>query len=128
MTINVNTKGKVIISMTTYVAKILNNASEGMTGQVSTLVMKHLFKVKSQTEKLEEERALTAKLVFYCERVYPDIQTAVACLTTQVMNPDVKEWKNTGKDNNEPPKKPSHTAFPCFKLFSVFHESCSLLI
>ena len=48
--------------------------------------------------KLSEEDAqffhnYVAKLLFLCKRARPDIQTAVAFLSTRVQNPDTNDYK-----------------------------------
>ena len=58
----------------------------------------HLYKVNEEAEILDEKRAQTfhtyvAKALFATKQSRPDINTAVAFLTTQVMKPDEDDWK-----------------------------------
>ena len=39
------------------------------------------------------QNSVIAKLLFLCKRAHPDIQTAVAFLTTRVMAPDEDNYK-----------------------------------
>ena len=39
---------------------------------------------------------LTAKLLYLCKHTRPDLQMAVAFLTTRVQNPDIDDFKKLG--------------------------------
>ena len=58
----------------------------------------HLFNVRDDGEKLPEDKAVSfhdgvARGVFVCEHATPDIQPAVAFLTTRASQPDEDDWK-----------------------------------
>jgi hypothetical protein len=77
---------------------MLNELPEDMAGVYATPAGNHLFTVNQEAAKLDEDASImfhhhTAKLVFLCKRARPDIQTAVAFLTTQVKAPDVDNYK-----------------------------------
>ena len=91
-------EGEVKISMIPYVKSIISDFMEEITGSAATPAADHLFQVNEEAEKLSEEMSVafhnaTAKLLFLCKRARPDIQTAVAFLTTRVKGPDVDDWK-----------------------------------
>ena len=62
----------------------------------------HLFTVNEDCPKLSEKQAelfhhLTAKLLYLSKRTRPDIQTAVAFLTTHVSSPNCDNYKKLGR-------------------------------
>ena len=84
--------------MDDYMKGILDEAPANMDGVVLTPVAEHLFDVNEDAESLDLAQAelfhhLTAKLLFLCKWAQPDIQTAVAFLTTQVKGPDTNDYK-----------------------------------
>ena len=63
-----------------------------------TPAAEHLFKINDKCEKLnnkmsEDFHTFTAKNLFICKQARPDIQTAVAFLTTRVKEPDQDDFK-----------------------------------
>jgi len=105
MTLDYSTENKVKINMQDFVKTILEAAPEEMQSTASTPAAHHLFMVNEDAAKLEEERAqlfhtFTAKLLFLCKRARPDIQTAVAFLTTRVISPDEDDWKKLARTIN----------------------------
>ena len=73
-----------------------------MPGVTVTQAASHLFTVNDECDKLAEETAqrfhtIVAKLLFVCKRSRPDIQVAVAFLTTRVISPDEDDWKKLGR-------------------------------
>ena len=63
-----------------------------------TPAAEHLFQVRDDVEKLSEKKAvifhnMVARALYVCKRLRPDIQTAVAFLTTRVRSPDLDDWK-----------------------------------
>ena len=62
-----------------------------------TPVADHLFKVRDDQPKLDEQKAqifhtFTAKALFATKLARPDIHTSVAFLTTRVICPDEDDW------------------------------------
>lgn len=102
MTLDYGITGKCRICMTDYVNEILDELPESMSGTAVTPAANHLFEVNEEAVKLSEADAQffhhnTAKLLFLSKRARPDIQTAVAFLTTRVKNPDVDDIKKLGR-------------------------------
>ena len=104
MTIDYSKKGKVQVKMVDYVENMLKDLEEPeFQGEATTPAANHLFTVnEDDPELLNEEKAelfhhLVAKLLFLCKRARPDIQTAVAFLTTRVRAPDVDDFKKLGR-------------------------------
>jgi hypothetical protein len=105
MTIDYSVQGKVMINMIDYIKKILDETDEIFPGTSSTPAANHLFSVNRNATKLSTKDAdffhyLTAKLLFLCKRARPDIQTAVAFLSTRVQQPDVDDQKKLGRAIN----------------------------
>jgi Reverse transcriptase (RNA-dependent DNA polymerase)/Zinc knuckle len=83
MQIDYQQQGKVKITMFNYIDSMLDSLPSDMDGISATPAAAHLFDIKENGEKLDEETAAlfhhnTAKLLFLCKRARPDIQTAVA--------------------------------------------------
>jgi hypothetical protein len=98
MTIDFTITGMVSIRMDDYVEGILDEAREDMEGVAATPAADHLFQVNEDGEKLKETDAqyfhtMTAKLLFLSKRARPDVQEAVAFLTTRVKSPDGDDYK-----------------------------------
>ena len=75
---------------------------EDMAGMATTPAAEHLFKVNETPTHLDEKDAMffhhnMAKLLFLCKRARPDIQTAVAFLSTRVQHPDRDDYKKLGR-------------------------------
>ena len=90
--------GKVQVQMFNYIDNILGDLPEDMCGMVTSPAADHLFTVSDTGKKLTCEQSEMfhhniAKLLFLCKRARPDIQTAVAFLTTRVMAPDEDDYK-----------------------------------
>ena len=102
MTLDFSVDEKVIVRMDDYVEGILGDAREDMSGVAATQAADHLFLVNEQADKLSEEdsqyfHTTTARLLFLSKRARPDIQEAVAFLTTRVKGPDVDDYKKLGR-------------------------------
>eukprot|EP00957_Ditylum_brightwellii_P211272 15365980-Ditylum_brightwellii.AAC.1 len=98
MTLDFSKKGKVKVLMVEYVNEIIEDFPEAVEGSVTTTAAEHLFNIKKEGTALNETQVrqfhtFTAKLLFVCKRARPDIQMAVAFLTTRVKNPDEDDWK-----------------------------------
>jgi len=62
----------------------------------------YLFEVNDNPVKLNEEQSVffhhyMAKALFLCKRARPDLQTAVAYLSTRVKSPDVDNYKKLAR-------------------------------
>ena len=98
MVLDFTIPGNVQINMKKYVEKMVDDFPETLESKVTTPAALHLFNVRDNVKVLEEEHAmlfhnLTARGLFLCKRARPDIQTAVAFLTTRVKQPDCDDWK-----------------------------------
>ena len=96
MAIDYGTPGKVSIRMDDYIKNMLDDLPEVMGGTANTPAAEHLFQVDDTAKKLDADDAelfhsTTAKLLFLCKRARPDIQTPIAFLCTQVIQPDVDD-------------------------------------
>jgi hypothetical protein len=82
-------KGKVKIKMLDYVDKMLADLPAEMDGEAPSTAANHLLTVNDDQTKVDENKAQSfdtyvAKTLFLCKRARPDIQTAVAFLSTRV--------------------------------------------
>ena len=98
MTLDYSEAGKVKIKMDDFVERLLEEVPEDMKGSAATPAADHLFQVNKNGNKLDNETAdlfhhLVAKLLYLCKRARPDLQTAVAFLTTRVTCPDEDDYK-----------------------------------
>ena len=101
MVLDFTNPGKVAISMEDYIRNMLTQLPEDMEGVATTPAAEHLFKVNDTPTYLNEEQEMffhhnVAKLLFLCKRARPDIQTAVAFLSTRVKHPDCDDYKKLG--------------------------------
>ena len=102
MVLDFTNPGKVVIRMEDYIRNMLTQLPEDMEGVATTPAAEHLFKVNDTPTYLDEEQAMffhhnMAKLLFLCKRARPDIQTAVAFLSTRVKQPDCDDYKKLGR-------------------------------
>ena len=104
MMLDFSVKGKAQIQMYDYIDEMLSKLPNDsmMRGTVTSPAASHLFQVSKGATKLDEEAAQefhhnVAKLLFLCKRARPDIQTAVAFLTTRVKSPDEDDYKKLGR-------------------------------
>ena len=103
MTIDFSEDGKVKFYMQDYIKALLAEAPEEiMKGSATTPAANHLFQINPEATKLDMKQAetfhhLTAKLLYLCKRTRPDLQMAVAFLTTRVQNPDIDDFKKLGR-------------------------------
>jgi hypothetical protein len=99
MTIDYSIPGKVQIKMFDYIKAMLEELPEDMgNGIAATPASNHLFEVNSDGIRLDATNAelfhhVTAKSLFLCKRARPELQTAVAFLTTRVAAPDEDDMK-----------------------------------
>jgi hypothetical protein len=99
MRIDYSAPGKVSISQRDYLEEILGELPKDMDGLATSPAAAHLFEVSSAPDLLPVEAAEmfhcnVAKLLFVSQRSRPDIQTAVAFLSTRVKAPDRDDYKN----------------------------------
>ena len=102
MVLDFTNPGKVAIRMEDYIRSMLTELPEDMEGVATTPAAEHLFKVNDTPTYLSEEEAMffhhnMAKLLFLCKCIRPDIQTAVAFLSTHVKQPDCDDYKKLGR-------------------------------
>jgi len=98
MQIDYTKKKQVQITMYDYIHNMLNEPPPDMDGGATTPAANHLFSVNQEAQKLNEKSAEMfhhnlAKILYLCKRARPDIQTAVAFLTTRVKKPDQDDLK-----------------------------------
>ena len=94
--------GKVQISMGDYIDEMLKSLPEDMAGESLTPAGNHLFTVNPDAVALSTQESdlfhhYVAKLLFLCKHARPDIQTAVAFLSTRVKAPDQDDLKKLGQ-------------------------------
>ena len=94
--------GTVQFSQIPYLSKILDDFPEQITATKSSPAADYLFKIRDEAEAtyLEDERAnafhhATAQLGFLRARSRPDVDPAVAFLTTRVRKPDEDDGVNS---------------------------------
>jgi hypothetical protein len=98
MTLDFSDDGKVKILMLDYIDGMLESLDADMDGTSGTPAASHLFTVNADGQKLDAAKAelyhhLVAKNLFLCKRARPDLQTAVAFLSTRVQSPDTDDYK-----------------------------------
>ena len=102
MTLDYSTPGKVKIVMSDYIDKMLDGLPPDMDGTAATPAADHLFQVSEEPNHLDEKTAqffhhYEAKALFLCKRARPDLQTAVAFLSTRVKKPDQDDYRKLGR-------------------------------
>ena len=98
MNITITADKKIQIEMKAQIEDAIKSFGEDVQGTVTSPTAKHLFMVDEDCPKLGKEKAdifhsVTAKLLYLEKRARPDIETAVAFLTTRVMAPNHDDWK-----------------------------------
>ena len=105
ITIDYNDPGKVKLSMKQYIQNVIDQAPDDFSGTAPTPAASHLFEIETKTENMQLLSAdqkeafhhITAQLLFLSKRTRPDIQTAIAFLSTRVSRPDIHDWKKLGR-------------------------------
>jgi hypothetical protein len=102
MTLDYSVDGQCKVIMKDYVEATLEALPNDMDGEAATPAAHHLFEVNEDRDKLDEQTSEmfhhnTAKLLFLSKRARPDIQTAVAFLTTRVKLPDRDDYKKLAR-------------------------------
>ena len=103
MTIDFSRPGTVQFHMKAFIDDLIaETPSELLKGMAASPAGQHLFTVNENCSKPSKEQAelfhyLTAKLLYLSKRTRPDIQTAIAFLTTCVSSPDCDDYKKSGR-------------------------------
>ena len=93
------TKDKFLeIEMKESIKDAIQSFEEEIHGTVTSPTPRHLFQINDSSPKLNNRQAeifhsVTAKLLYLEKRARPDIETAVAFLTTRVSEPTIDDWK-----------------------------------
>ena len=93
---------EVIIEMKEYIREAIEEFPEELIKLVTSPASLHLFEVNDDTPKLDRKRAelfhrLVAKMLFVTNRGRPDIQVAIAFLTTRTTKADEDDWKKLAR-------------------------------
>jgi hypothetical protein len=96
MKLDFTTRGKLKVNMTEYVKSMVNDFPEELS-KSNYPWNENLFKVDTKSPKLSKDKrelfhTFVAKGLFVCKRARPDIQPAIAYLTTRVREPDEQDW------------------------------------
>ena len=88
---------KVVVSMTDYIERLVDEFPVKITNTAPTPAAEDLF-AEGKGAKLDPERAKTlhtwaAKALFACKRARPDIHVATTLLCTRVRSPNESDWK-----------------------------------
>ena len=86
------------IEMKEQICEAIEAFGDEITGTVTSPTARHLFEVNDDNPLLSTSQAdifhsVTAKLLYLQKRARPDIETAVAYLTTRVTSPNQDDWK-----------------------------------
>jgi len=98
MNIDYRQRGKVAITMYEFINELLSKLPVDMDGEANTPASSHLFNFNDDGTELDERQSIMfhhfiAKLLFLCKWARPDLQTAVAFLSTRVKAPDNDDYK-----------------------------------
>ncbi|KAG7373109.1 reverse transcriptase RNA-dependent DNA polymerase [Nitzschia inconspicua] len=103
MRIDYSVDGKVQFTMPSLVNEIITQLPASLaTGPSMTPAANHLSEVNQRADKLSQSDSdllhrMTTQLLYLCKRARPDLQTAVAFLTTRVVAPDCDDIKKLGR-------------------------------
>ena len=97
MTLDYTTPGKVKVKMIDYVKQMVIDFGDELVSIATTPALDHLFTMREDALPLDVLKSqkfhtFTAKGLFLCKRARPDIQTAIAFLSTRVSKPDQDDW------------------------------------
>ena len=89
--------GTVVADMAYYIKKMIEEFPDKLRNGVLCPWTERLFKVDEKSAKLSEEKAKTfytfvMKGMFVCKRARPEIQPAIAFLSTRVRAPFLQDW------------------------------------
>ena len=102
MILDFTTPGILEVDMSDYIQVILQDTPANLRGMSMVTAAKHLFTTHPDAPKisLQEQEIfhhLTMQLMYLNQRGRPDIQTAVAFLSSRVANPDQDDYMKLGK-------------------------------
>jgi hypothetical protein len=102
MTLDFSVEGKVKVIMTDYIQDMLDELPSDMDGEAVNPAAEYLFMANENPVLLDEATSQmfhtnTAKLLFLSKRARPDVQPAVAYLTTRVKSSDEDDYKKLGR-------------------------------
>ena len=105
MTLDYTNPGKVKVHMKQYIENIIKEAPDEFSGTAPTPAANHLFQIDEPEHDIKFLSAtnkqlfhhITAQLLYLSKRTRPDIQTAIAFLSTRVSKPDIHDWKKLGR-------------------------------
>ena len=91
--------------MQKYVESIIEDCPSDFSGTAPTPAAGNLFETCNDTTNMQLLNAekkyifhhITAQILFLSKRTRPDIQIAVAFLSTRVSRPDIHDWKKLGR-------------------------------
>ena len=86
------------MSMKGHIKDVIETFGECITSGVATPADRNLYVVTENADQLNEEKSVifhsvVAKLLHISKRARPDIETAVAFLSTRVSKSDTDDWK-----------------------------------
>jgi hypothetical protein len=98
MIFDFSSKNEVQINMNLYISKIIKEFPEEIVGKSATPARNHLFKIREDGCKLDDEMAdafhhTVYQLLFAANCAHRDIQTTVSFLITRVQSPDEDIWE-----------------------------------
>ena len=93
-----NPDGSVTIDMIDYVKDALAEFPETIDTDAHTPAAANLFEVRENIARLPEDQAklfhrIVAKMLFVCKRGRPDVQVAIAFLSTRTTKSDDDDWR-----------------------------------
>ena len=102
MILDFSSPGVLEVDMSDYIQVILQDTPTKLRGTSMVLAAKHLFTTRPDAPKISPQEQeifhhLTMQLMYLSQRGRPDIQTAVAFLSSRVANPDHDDYMKLGK-------------------------------
>ena len=102
MTLDYTVPGQLTVDMRSYIKAMVKEIPAKMRGSLATPAATFLFDTREGAPKLGKEdkeryHSLSAKLLYLSQFGRPDIQTAVAFLSTRTQKPDEDDDKKLGK-------------------------------
>ena len=97
MTLDFQIPGVVMLDMSFYIKKMIEEFPEKLTGKVKCPWNKNLFKVDEKSSKLPQEKikifhTFVMKGMFLCKRARQDVLPGIIFLTTRVKDPNQEDW------------------------------------
>ena len=109
--------GAVKIDMRSYLKEPIEESPEALDRMVTSPAVNHIFKVNTDTIKLDEERhellahQLVTKLLFVPTRARPDIHLPISFIALRVEMADKDNWKKL-----KPLMQYKHCTTTCFSI------------